>query len=250
MVFVLWNAKHPVIRKSSPIFCVIILVGIFFVELAFFFYCFSLSDVICQLDDWFGITGVALVIGSLLAKSYRIYVIFNNQSGQAVGVSELLLLACTCVILVIVWVMMVLYITLGGGLKAATVQSSSDQFYSYVLCEVPSETFQLIFLISFYVYFILLFLAAAILAFLNRKVSSVYSESSAVGLVVYLWIGVVIVYAPIYYVQGGSTNSNQVRFALRFIATLLACSFTLIFLFYPKIAQVLRKKKTRPFRAQ
>ncbi len=153
-------------------------------------------------------------------------------------VSKWSLLVFSASILIIAWIMMVL----GGGLQAATVQSSSAQFYSYVICEVPNLTFQMISLISFYVYFILLFLAAAILAFLNRKVSSVYSESSAVGLVVYLWIWLVILYAPIYYVQGDSTNSNQVRFALRFIATIRACSFTLIFLFYPKISRVFKRK--------
>jgi hypothetical protein len=247
MIFVLAKAEHPTIRKSSPVFCLLILLGIFFIELSFMFYSFTLTDAICSLDDWFLVTGVGLVIANLLAKSYRIYVIFNNRSAQAVSISDWTLFAFTGVILLITWLMMILYVTLGGGLEAQTIQSSSDRFYRYVICQVPNSTFQTLFLIAFYVFFVLLFVAAAISAFVNRNISSAYSESAAVAMVVYLWISLAILYAPIYYVQGGSTDSNQVRYALRFIATILACLLTLIFLFYPKIQKVLieeyRKKK-------
>lgn len=239
MIFLLLKMNHPIVRKSSPIFSLLILLGIFFVELSFLFYCFSLTTVICRLDDWFLITGMALIIANLLAKDYRIYKIFNNSSAQAVRVSVWVLLSFSFVILPATWVLMILYETLGGGLQAKVIESDSDRFYSYVLCEVENDTIQLIFLITFYVYFILLFLVAAIFAFLNRKVSSLYGESKEVALVVYSWIGLAILYAPIYYVQGGSTDSNRVRFALRFIATLLACLLTLVFLFFQKIKLVI-----------
>lgn len=239
MIFVLIKAKHPVIKKSSPTFCLLILMGILFIELAFLFYCFPATDAFCHFDDWFLVTGVALVIANLLAKTYRIYVIFHNRSAQAVKISHWSLFAFSGAILLVTWVMMILYVTLGDGLVAQTIQSSSDRFYRYVICQVQIGTFQTLFLISFYVFFVLLFVAAAIFAFLNRKVSSVYGESAAVSMVVYLWIGLAVLYAPIYYVQGGSTDSNQVRYALRFIATTLACFLTLIFMFYPKISRVL-----------
>lgn len=238
IIFIILKAKHPVIRRSSPIFCVLILVGMLCIELSFFFFCFEQSKAICHLDDWFVIVGVSLVVANLLAKSYRIYRIFHNRSAVAVKLSDWELLAFSAVTLAIAVVMMILYVTLGGGLDAVNIQSDSDRLYVYVECQVPNDTFQLLFTIAFYAYFILLFCAAAVLAFLNRKVSNLYNESKAVGLTVYLWLGLTILYAPIFYVQGGSTDSNQTRLIVRFIATMLACVLTLLLLFLPKIRQV------------
>lgn len=235
---IVWKAKHPVIRRSSPIFCVLILIGLLCIELSFFFFCFEQSVTTCHLNDWFVITGVSLVVANLLAKSYRIYRIFNNRSAVAVKLSDWELLAFSALTLLVALIMMVLYVTLGGGLEAVEIQSESDFLYVYVDCRVPNNTFQLLFIIAFYAYFVLLFCAAALLAFLNRKVSNLYSESKAVGLTVYLWLGLLILYAPIFYVQGGSTDSNQTRLVVRFIATMLACMFTLVLLFLPKIRQV------------
>lgn len=238
MLFVLWKRRHPVIRKSSPVFCMLILLGILFIELSLMFYTFGLTDAICYLDDVFLLTGISLIIANLLMKSYRIYAIFHNSSATAVHISDKILLLWSMVILLMTWTMFVLYSTLGGGLHAIIIQSKSNRFYQFVMCEVDNGTFQNIFLISFYVYFVILFLAAAVLGFLNRKVASVYSESQEVVMVVYSWLGLVILYAPIYYVQGDSTDSKDVRFAVRLMSTLLASFFTLLFLYYPKVHKV------------
>lgn len=243
LVYIIYKRKHRLIRSGGFSSSVLILLGLLCIEIAEIFMCISITSAICKLMDVFILVGVSFIISTLVAKLYRIYRIFQNSSAVAVQISDKDLGIFTFLICCGSMILFILYNFLGGGLQAITKTAELDPLYMFSICEVPTEAFQTIFLISFYVYFVSIFLIAAILAFFTRKTLREFNESSNVGFVVYCWLGIAIIYAPIYYLQGNSTNSNQIRYIIRFIAIDLAIALTLGILFWGKISKVIRSER-------
>lgn len=243
LLFAILKRNHRIIRSSGVSSTILILFGLICIEISEIFMCISITSAICKLMDIFLLLGVSFVISTLVAKLYRIYKIFQNSSAVAVQISDRDLGIFTFLICFGAILLFVLYDLLGGGLQPITKTAELDPLYMFSICEVPSQAFQTIFLISFYVYFVSIFVVAAILAFFTRKTLREFNESSNVGLVVYCWIGIAIIYAPIYYLQGNSTNSNQIRYVIQFIAMDLAIILTLGILFWGKLSGVIRSER-------
>lgn len=256
LAFVILKRNHRIIRNSGLYSSVLVLLGLLCGELSMIFMCVGISRVICSLIDIFLLLGICLVIGTLVAKLYRIYRIFQNPTAQAVYITDKDLFIFVCLITLGCFTLLVLYETIGGGLRPITKSADSNPLYTYNICEVPNETIQLTFTIIFYVYFVSIFVIAGILAFLTRRTAREFNESFDVGMVVYTWLGIALIYAPIYYVQGDSTNSNQIRIAARFIAFTLALILTMGILYWGKVWRIiklemkLRKRQRRQLQTQ
>lgn len=242
-VFIIIYRNHRYIRNSGVSSSILILIGLFFMNISVIFMCITLSAVICILIDIFLLAGISFVISTLTAKLYRIYRIFKNPTAQAVHITDKDLFVFTCLITLGAAVLFILYATIGGGLQALIETADSNPLYEYKICEVPDSTIQTTFLIIFYGYFLSIFFAAGILAVLTRKTMKEFNESWDVGFVVYSWIGITMIYAPIYYLQGSSTNSNETRYVVRFVGIALVETLTLGFLFWNKIVKVCKAER-------
>ena len=243
LIFVIVKRKHRIIRRSGVVSLVTILLGILWIEASEIIMVLKITETTCKLIDMFYLIGVSFIISTLVAKLYRIYRIFQNPTAQAVLISDKDLGIFTFIICFGSIFLFILYTTLGGGLQPITKTAELDPFYVFNICEIPKTTFQTGFLIAFYVYFVSIFVAAGLLAFITRKTLREFNESSNIGSVVYCWIGIAIIYAPIYYLQGNSTNSNQTRYIIRYIAMDLAIIQTLSILYWGKISDVIRSEK-------
>ena len=226
----------------------IVLLGLIFIELAVVFMSVSTSTISCTLNDVFLLLGVSLIISILMAKTYRIYRIFQNPTAEAVRITDKHLLIFTCAICVGTIILLVLYDVLGGGLVPVTKTAELNPFYLFVICEVKNSTIQVIFLIVFYVYFVSLFAIAGVLAFLTRKTTVDFNESWDVGFIVYSWLAIAVIYGPLYYLQGDSTDSNKTRYTIRYIAITLAIILTILILFAKKIKLIYRSDKRKASR--
>ena len=142
----------------------LILLGLLCIEIAEIFMCISITSAICKLMDVFILVGVSFIISTFVAKLYRIYRIFQNSSAVAVQISDKDLGIFTFLICCGSMILFILYNFLGGGLQAITKTAELDPLYMFSICEVPTEAFQTIFFDIFYVYFVSIFLIAAILA--------------------------------------------------------------------------------------
>ena len=240
--------NHRVIRNSSAIASYIVLLGLIFVEISVVFMCVSTSNISCTMIDVFMLLGVSLIIAILMAKLYRIYRIFQNPTAEAVRITDRHLLIFTCAICAGSIILFVLYEALGGGLVPLTKTAELNPLYLYIICEVDNSTIQTTFLIVFYAYFVSLFVIAGILAFMTRKTMVDFNESWDVGFIVYSWLAIALIYAPIYYLQGESTNSNQTRYTIRFTAIALAIILTILILFAKKIKLIHRSEKHKSSR--
>jgi hypothetical protein len=245
VIYVFVYRNHRVIRNSSVAACYTILLGLILMELAVVFMCISISRFTCIMIDVLLILGISLIIAILMAKTYRIYRIFQNPSAEPIRITDVHLLIFTGLICAISMILFVLYSVLGQGLRPISMTADSNPLYVYSICEVPDSTIQVTFLIIFYAYFVSLFAITGILAFMTRKTMIDFNESWDLGCLVYSWLGVTLIYAPIYYVQGSSTNSNETRYTIRFIAIALLILLTIIILFGRKIKLIYRSNKSR-----
>ncbi len=205
--------------------------------------CVGISRPICGLIDVFLLFGICLVISILVAKLYRIYRIFQNRSAEAVYITDKHLFVFAGLISLVCCILFILYDTLGGGLKPVKKIASSNPLYTFDICQVPNSTVQTTFVIIFFIYFISIFVLAGILAFLTRKTMREYNESFDVGTVAYTWLAIATIYAPIYYLQGDSTNSNQTRVVVRFIAITITLILTLGILFWDKVSRIISSER-------
>ena len=78
---------------------------------------------------------------------------------------------------------------------------------------------------------------------MTRKTMIDFNESWDVGFIVYSWLAITVIYAPLYYLQGDSTNSNQTIYTIRFIAIALAIILTILILFAKKIKLIYISEK-------
>lgn len=239
LAFIAFNRQNRIIRRSGFSSSMVILIGLLLTEISQIFMCLSLTSALCKLIDIFMLIGISFVISTLCAKLFRIYRIFQNPTAQAINITDRHLIVFTVVTTIVTMLIYILYSSIGGGLQPVT-KSSSNPFYTYIICEVPNDAIQLTGLITFYVYYISYFLIAAILCFLTRKTMRQFNESLNVAFIVYSWLGLCIIYAPIYYAQSNSTDSNQTRYAIRFMAMDLAVGIALGVITYTQCFKVIR----------
>ena len=237
-----WN--HKILRRSSPLFLLLIIVGILLVLTAGIIMSAGLSSsAMCILYVFFLVTGMTLILANLLVKNWRIYKIFSNRRADAVQLSDLQLLAITAFLVVLIWIQFFVYSFAGGTIALTRLQGKDNPFYVFDLCESPTAWFQTFQIIAYYVFFAILVVTTGVLGFLTRKAHAGYSESRNIALIIYIYVCMAIIFIPLYYVQGLSTNSQDTRYVIVSISMLILMLATLLILFLPKILLIERTRR-------
>lgn len=243
-VFVVVYWDHRLLRRDSPMFLLLILLGVLLVAVSGIIMAVGLTtSTLCILTDAFLVLGLTLIIANLLAKNWRIYRIFSNSSAYALRISDVDLMLFNIVLLTLTLIQLFVYSYAGGAVRPVVFWSEENRFYAYANCVCPSEGFQLARVILWYVYFGILFVATAVLGFLTRKVRYGYNESGVIATIVYIYICIGIVFIPLYYTQGSSADSQQTRVVLHSVALAVLMFATLTILFAPKIVRILRYER-------
>lgn len=208
-----YRRNHPVYRAASPIFCVLILVGMLVALIAPIAWIGRPTRVTCMLPWWALGLGYTLILSCLIAKNWRIWRIFASGRMRVVAIlnSDLLLrwvaaLMSVEVLLLVLWTVFV-------PLQPKRLTSPLLDFdVMQVLCiqKAPSQS---IGTSVFILYLIALLLVAAFISIRTRSVKEEYRESRAIGMIVVasivllVVIGIVTVALPtlyyIYFFIGG-----------------------------------------------
>lgn len=237
------HRREKVIKKTSPFFSQLILLGIFLCVASQIFWDVTQSTATCVIKVWLLAIGFGLIMGNLLAKTYRIFKIFNNARVTSLVIRDIDLLKFTGSVLLLEILMLCIYCFPSGLPKPTVYQSTSDSLLKYIQCAVPSSALQLTGTIILFCVNFVLVLGAVIIAFLTRNVDSAFNESLYIAYVVYIYLVVSIVLLPLYYTAGDSRSSQSRKFVLRTVGVLIPMFFTLGALFAPKIRLVLKSKK-------
>jgi len=235
--------QDKLLRRSSPAFNYLIILGMDLIFISLIFYGLTYTSATCFLYAWLLAIGVGLCLSSILVKSYRIYRIFKNSEATALILSDGKLLKFIGLILFCEIVLLSLYSFVSGLLGPVVIQSSSDVFYKYRICLVPSPAIQVAFLLLIYLFNFLILISIALFAFLTRKIDDSYSEARGIAYAVYCTILFQIIFLPLLYTTQDSTASAMTRYTVTGIIILGNGYLLLIFLFGEKLYKLMRKKK-------
>jgi hypothetical protein len=240
--------KEKVVKKTSPFFSQLILIGIDLCLLSQIVWSLKQTEIWCILKVSLLAIGFGLIMGNLLAKNWRIYKIFNSSKMTSLVIKDTDLLKFSGVILVIEVALLLCYFLLSGPPRPIEIQSTSDSLLLIIQCAVPSAFIQLFFTIALLVFNGLLILCGVVLAYKSRNVEGSFNESKYIGITVYIYLLVIIILLPLYYTAGDSGSSVTRQFILRNISVLAAMYFTLVALFVPKLMSIREERKARAAR--
>lgn len=236
IIFWVFREKKP-IKKASPLFCELMLVGIIMVSLSIILFTVEKTVFTCNAKMWILALGYGLILGNLLAKTYRIFKIFSNINVSTTAIKDRDLLLFSAAILFIYTLSLCLYSFAGGIVKPTIVYSEIHPLTSFLVCtSVESGDAKEIVAVSFLmVVGGSLISLLAIVAYLTRNIDSAFNESMYIAGVVYLYVIIFLATMPTYTVSRGSENSDAVGYYEITISTFLAMLSTLVLLFGPKL---------------
>lgn len=230
-------------KISSPLFMALTTFGLFQVLVSNILLSIGLSSsAMCILTNFFLLSGLTFIVSSVLAKNYRVYRIFTNPSATAIRIKDGSLVQITIILVLFTWIMWAITSFASGPIKIVYSTGQDNLFYTYGLCEAPSEWFQTFQIIFWYVYFVTLFLVAGFLGFLTRNVRDVFNESANVTTTAFCYLTFAIIFAPLYYIQINTTNSNETRWVIQALSVCFLSAVTLILLICPAIWRFYRLK--------
>jgi hypothetical protein len=189
MVFLFLYRQHPIIRRASHLFCQFMLAGaaLFYATLIVGVQKESLAT--CTAAQFMFSVAFTLFYGSLLVKTWRIYLIFNSKALEVQKLTNstmslyLLTYGAVDLLLVILWA--------GISPPTATLHDHSTAAYTQVtLCDSEHSV---VFSTALYVWRGLAVLAGGVLAVRIRGVDDDFSESKFLGAACYNILGVSIV---------------------------------------------------------
>lgn len=184
MVYFYLFRRNRVIRRSSPIFCQIVLVGMILVNVGLLVWTFDQTQFTCIVKVWISVIGFGLIIGSLLAKTYRIFRIFNHIRVKRTAIENQHLLWFSGVVVLFEIILLCIY-TFTTGLPSPVFHVNPVNYlYSYIVCEVPNSGFQLAMTITILTINSILIILMSITAYGTRKVESSFNESFYIGITV------------------------------------------------------------------
>lgn len=183
-LIILININAPPIKRSSPLFLLLICIGITFLLVGVIV---SLippnTGAVCFFQTFFSLLGFGLVFGSLMAKTYRIYRIFKVIRLRKKPYSNKELCVFVFIVTLVEMIGLAIWLILSGWPKPRIIYESlgSEQYYAYIQCIDPAGNVIIIILLA---YNVVLILTNATLAILTRHVRSEYNESRDIGLTI------------------------------------------------------------------
>ena len=234
------------LRRSSPVFLSLLLTGIILVFVSLILISIGLkSSAMCILSDFFMFVGITLIVSNLMSRNYRVYAIFTNPTASAIHIRDQHLLRINGICMTLTLIQWGVYSFAGGVVTPTVFYGDDNKFYAYTLCESPSSWFQTFRIIAMWVYFVVLVLMVGLLGFLTRKINKLYNESQAVSIIAYMYLMFAIIFAPLYYLVGGSTDGEISRYLDILIPFTISAYTTMVVLFLPKIIGVQKELRRR-----
>ena len=242
-IYFFYHRKEKIIKKTSPLFGQLMLLGIIFVFISQIIWAFQPSRLSCILKVWFAAVGFGLIMGNLLAKTYRIFKVFNNIQVTSLVIRDLDLLKFSGAIVGIEVLLLVIYTFFLGTVDAYLTSSTTVTLYEYFSCQVPDDQTQNIMLGIFIGVNTFLVLMGAVIAYLTRNVDSAFNESQQIATTMYVYFACGVIFIPIYFFIGDGRDSVSAKFLLRSVGVAIAMYATLIILFFPKVKTLVKYKK-------
>jgi len=227
-VLVIVKRKVKVFHFASVNYCLGILLGAVLCFVAVILYSVEPTTGSCTSALWMVMVGISLMLGTLFAKTYRAWRLFDNQRLSKVRLRDIDILPVVLVVVGLALVILVVWTAVEMPTPTPTKDGVGDDEY-IVVCN--SSNNGLAFFITTVCYFGVLLLVACLLGFKTRKAGEAFNESKLVALSVYnlAFCSVLLVVVVLV------LNDPDARFILVCVAVLIGVFFTVAILFVPKI---------------
>lgn len=236
LIILALNHDNKVLRRNSPLITMIMCCGLLSGAVTMLLYSLGASDALCWSILLIESIGFCFLVGGVIAKNYRIYLIFSNESVEALKIPTWKL--CLFIIGMIVFFELLCLFVLLNGFGARANISSSNPFYRYISCSADSDTWNTIYAIVTISCRIAFLLVACTLSFLTRNVRTVYNESRELALIAYSFLMAYVLLLPIFYILTGSTNSELLKYVVRIEQLFIVESISLLVYFIPLIVRM------------
>ncbi|KAJ3181209.1 hypothetical protein HDU87_001338 [Geranomyces variabilis] len=231
----IFRAK-TIIKRASWFSLVLIALGLIMVDIAPLLYVGRLKNWTCVAQVFVLNMGFGLVFSNLMAKTWRVYRIFNNPKMVNRKISDAQVLSFTAGIAAIEIILSIVWMAVGQPVPT-TLYLSEIQLV--VVCQSSNSRVQETMQAICYGFNGVLLVLTTVLSYKTRKVLSDYNETKWIGLSVYNILAVSVLFIPLVYTTALASHA----FMFRSIAILLGTGVTGASMFGPKIMILLRSEQ-------
>ncbi|KAJ3162568.1 Gamma-aminobutyric acid type B receptor subunit 2 [Geranomyces variabilis] len=231
--------QRAVIKRAAWKSLVMIAAGLAVVDISSFLYVGTMRRGTCVAQPFFLNIGFGLVFSNLMAKTWRVYRIFNNRKMMGAAISDNQLMAFTAAITAVEATLSILWVAISTPVPT---QIYLDDYHAVVACVSPNTQVQNGMTAICIVFNGLLLATTTVLSYQNRHVVSEYNETKWIGLSVYNLVAVSALFIPLVY----TTTFASFAYLLRSIAILLGTGVTGFCIFGPKLLILLRAQAKKP----
>lgn len=236
--------NYRCIKRMSPLFSLFILFGLALLSLSQLILSFARTDALCVINVYLNRLGLITILFGLLFKNYRIYKIFANRSALALSLPEsssiLIIVAGSILYIGVITIFIAVF-----GYDAVLKTSSGNPYYQYIICQIPSKTWNLILEIFMQVVVGILLIMCLILAWLTRKVHSDYRDTRTLSSYIAILAATFIIFSPLEYTFSDDTDSQLFRYIVIVESLTIIISSGLALLFIPKVFLIFKESKMR-----
>lgn len=236
VLLIVINRENDIIRASSPVFCLTLLLGGTIAYLSILSWMPNfVNNASCSFRALALPLGFMMLFGSLIAKSDRIYRIFSLNTIDVIRISDLQVFCIVAVILVIQVILSILYTTVTQLTAVIRVVDEHRVSLNYYIC-TSSPALKYVFGVNL-TYTILLLAWGTYLAYHIRLIPySRYDESKTM---IFSFYNAVIFCAIVIVIQLSIGNSNRnLTFMITAVGIFLGVTITTCTLFIPKFKQI------------
>lgn len=227
--------SEPSIKRSSPLFNQLILIGMILVCVGSILWTIKQTTATCVTKAWLSVIGFGIIMSSLLVKTYRINKIFHNIKLSRSHLTDLDLIKFGIPILLVEIALLCVYTFANGNPTPVLKVGETSPIFSYIVCTTKDATFQNIMVGLFIGINFVLVVIAAILAYKVRNVIKEYNESAFIAYLMYLYTILAIIIMAVYFAPGFTPSASSQQYISRSVGTLVALMATFCFLIIPKM---------------
>ncbi|KAN0042421.1 hypothetical protein ACTFIV_004986 [Dictyostelium citrinum] len=234
MALVVKFRENPSIRSASPIFLNFILFGAIIIYVGIIIWSSSINSASCNAQFWLVTLGFTTLIGSLVVKNVRIWLIFDNPELKLVKITNLQLVPWVGGCLLINIILMSI-LTSVGDLREVNAQGidSLGKYEFMRVCKMNSSGASTLYTIL--AYFAALLLVGVFVSWKIRIVDILeFNESKAIANTLYAISFCLFVIVPLMI----SPQDKQSEKVILCIAGLFIVSAAVLIIFVPKFYRV------------
>ncbi|KAF9181980.1 hypothetical protein BGZ50_005201 [Haplosporangium sp. Z 11] len=228
MLVVIVYRDTQVIKASSPLFCCLELCGFILLYISTVAGLDIPTYFVCIARPLTLNIGFVLVVGNIVAKNFRVYRIFHNIYVTKRVIKDAHLLKIVGTMLVGSLIVMVVWFIKTPPILQQIIMSDFTTYWTCSSVSGPSTPY----LAVLFVYNAVLLLVATYLAYKNRNVAANYNECRQIAFVVYNILLSACLAMPTVFLP---EEQFLTKFFLSTVVILFGTTFSLMFLFLPKL---------------